>query len=544
MNLPYRFQLRDRAGKCVREAADPSVVLYKDKFWLFASKSSGYWHSSDMREWKFVETKVLPAEDYAPDVRVINGAIHFTASRQNENCPIYRSTNPGADKWEKVSEPFPYFDPCMFQDDDGRVYLYWGCSNDNPIRGVELDPKTMTPIGEEKVLFAGKPDEHGWERGEDDNLKDRAPYIEGAWMTKHNGIYYLQYAAPGTEWNIYGDGVYTARSPLGPYEYASHNPFSFKPGGFITGAGHGSTFLDKHGNLWHIASMRISMGHLMERRIGLFPAGFDKDGILFCNTLFADYPTRFPDKKWDPWKDPFAGWMLLTYGKGTTASSSRQGHGHASAVDENIRSWWAATTGNPGEWLCVDMGNVCTVHVVQVNFYEDGCTQFGREGAPLRHQYLLESSLDGKTWAVACDKRKNETDVPHDYVEFDSPVEARFLRITNHHMPAGGLFAISGLRAFGLGHGKRPAQARSVTAVVDPANRRVAQVSWAPAKDAIGYNVLWGIAPDKLYSSWMVYGRNDLTLPCLNTGQRYWVRVDAFNENGITAGDTSIPATL
>jgi hypothetical protein len=33
------------------------------------------------------------------------------------------------------------------------------------------------------------------------------PFIEGAWMTKHNNKYYLQYGAPGTEFSGYADGV-------------------------------------------------------------------------------------------------------------------------------------------------------------------------------------------------------------------------------------------------------------------------------------------------------------------------------------------------
>lgn len=51
----------------------------------------------------------------------------------------------------------------------------------------------------------------------------------------------------------------------------------------MTGAGHGSTIADKYGNYWHASTMRISVNHDFERRVGLFPAGFDKDGVLFCN---------------------------------------------------------------------------------------------------------------------------------------------------------------------------------------------------------------------------------------------------------------------
>ena len=59
------------------------------------------------------------------------------------------------------------------------------------------------------------------------------PYIEGAWMTKHAGKYYLQYACPGAEFNVYADGVYVADAPLGPFHLAENNPFSYKPGGFL-----------------------------------------------------------------------------------------------------------------------------------------------------------------------------------------------------------------------------------------------------------------------------------------------------------------------
>ena len=85
------------------------------------------------------------------------------------------------------------------------------------------------------------------------------PYIEGAWMTKYNGKYYLQYACPGTQFNSYGDGYYVSDSPLGPFKLGANAPYSYNPGGFMTGAGHGSTMKDLKGNWWHTATMRISM---------------------------------------------------------------------------------------------------------------------------------------------------------------------------------------------------------------------------------------------------------------------------------------------
>ena len=84
---------------------------------------------------------------------------------------------------------------------------------------------------------------HGWERfGQDHRDSTVNPFIEGAWMTKHDGRYYLQYAAPGTEYNVYSTGVYVSDSPLGPFKYQPSNPLAFKTTGFMMGAGHGSTF--------------------------------------------------------------------------------------------------------------------------------------------------------------------------------------------------------------------------------------------------------------------------------------------------------------
>ena len=271
----------------------------------------------------------------------------------------------------------------------------------------------------------------------------------------------------------------------------------------------------------------------------MFPAGFDADGHLFCNTSFGDYPTKLPSGRWDPWQDPFPGWMLLSYKKPVTASSSLPGHASTLAVNENIRDYWSAASGAPGEWLQVDLGSVCTVQAVQINFAEEGCAQYAREGEPLRHRYLLESSADGRVWSSAVDKRLNEADVPHDYVEWARPLTARFFRITNEQTPAAGKFAISGLRIFGKGTGPTPGAVTAVDAVMAKDDPLTATLAWNAVPGAMGYNVRWGIAPNKLYHSWLVYERNELTLRALNKGNNYWVRVDAFNENGVTTGATA-----
>ena len=195
-----------------------------------------------------------------------------------------------------------------------------------------------------RSLLNHNQDKYGWEVPGEKNELTRNGWNEGAWMTKYNNRYYLQYAAPGTEFKTYADGVYTSDSPLGPFKYETYSPFSYKPGGFAGGAGHSSTFQDKYGNYWHISTMSISVRHMFERRLGLFPAAFDKDGVLRTFTAFGDYPTIMPDHKIDFEKESlFRGWMLLSYKKNAEASSAMDNYPVNNAFDEDIRTWWSAS---------------------------------------------------------------------------------------------------------------------------------------------------------------------------------------------------------
>ena len=106
---------------------------------------------------------------------------------------------------------------------------------------------------------------------------------------------------PGTEYNVYGDGV-CGVIPRQPFHLAKNNPLFYKPGGFLRGAGHGSTMEDRYGNWWHTATMQISKNHDMERRVGIWRAGFDEDGVLFCNQQFGDWPMAVEQEKEDPGK--------------------------------------------------------------------------------------------------------------------------------------------------------------------------------------------------------------------------------------------------
>jgi hypothetical protein len=536
LDLPYRFQL-DLPSR--REAADPTLVRFKGEYWLFASKSGGYWHSSDLMHWQVVKPTGLPLEDYAPTVDVIDGRMIFTAFGTRA---IFTTDDPEKGIWSKVADLKGYPDPDIFVDTDGRVYLYYGCSSNGGIQVVELDPKdSFKVIGGPATCLSSDYAHHGWEVSGEENhgnpsgSEHLAPWLEGAWMNRHDGIYYLQYSAPGTQFKVYADGVYTATNPMGPFTYATYSPFSHKPTGFIGGAGHSSLMEDGAGNFWHISTMTISVRHMFERRLGIFPAGFTPDGQLFCNTYLGDYPQFVPGSQKDPTKNNSPGWMLLSYRKSAQASSTLEPFSVNNAFDEDIRTWWSAKSGRPGEWLQVDLGKPCRIQALQINFADQGVTNLGRMEND-SYRYRVEISDDANHWQTCVDRSDSRRDSPNDYTQLDAPVTARYVRLVNVHTPGGGLFSVSGFRVFGHGSGKAPAKIKGVTVTRNSSDPREAHVSWEPVKGADFYIVRYGIARDWLFNNYQVYQGSGLDINSLNIGTSYYFTVDAVNENGDAKG--------
>lgn len=535
LDLHYRFALE---GPSRREAADPTVVVYRDNYYLFASKSGGYWHSEDLASWTFTTTTDLPMEDYAPTAIVINDTLYFMASSHELNT-LYWSVDPNSGQWEVAREQMEMaaWDPAFFLDEDDRLYLYWGCSNELPIYGVELDyQQNFSMKGAPVELIHAAPGQHGWEvPGDYNTLVNQAPWIEGAWMNKHKGTYYLQYSGPGTEFKSYADGVYISEAPLGPYRLQNHNPFAAKPEGFAAGAGHGSTFTDVYGNYWHIGTVTISKKHMFERRLALYPAFFDEEGTFYSVTRFGDYPMLLPGEKITSFPEVFPGWMLLSYNKKLNVSSSVDSLSPGNMTDEDIRTYWAAESGGPGEFATIDLAAPCDVYAIQVNFAEHHADTYGT-ATEAKHRYTIEGSDDLAEWTTLVDSSDSRSDHAHAYFQLPEKVRTRYLRITNLEVP-GGAFAISGFRVFGKGTGMVPRAVETLEVSRDAKDRRRAKLEWEPADGATGYMISYGSDPGKLYNAYQVYGDTSVTIRNLNTALDYWFSIASFNENGTREQD-------
>ena len=216
INLDYGFTPIPNFSEAGRHraTADPLIVNFKGKYFLFSTNQWGYWWSNDLSKWNFVSRKFLLPHNKvydelcAPAAWVMGDTLYVIGSTHTKEFAIWKSTNPTVDDWKIAVPAFEgaAWDPGFLYDDDKRLYLYYGSSNTYPLYGWEINPKTLQPIGERKELVRLHDDQHGWERFGDynDNIFLK-PFIEGAWVDKHNGKYYFQYGAPGTEFNGYAE---------------------------------------------------------------------------------------------------------------------------------------------------------------------------------------------------------------------------------------------------------------------------------------------------------------------------------------------------
>lgn len=564
MNLDYGWGCFQKREKKARTAADPVIVLFKDKYYLFTTMDiGGYRVSDDLITWKDVyfnpeiHASALDIDHYvAPAVAADDNYVYFinfTRDRSKKKVDVIRSADPENGKWEKCGEVRRMADPCLFID-DGRFYFYYGLGAEQSTTFFEVNPETFEEIeGTKKVLREYITDVkectsgyHFGRRELYDEIDasawmgkfEKIPCPEGAWIVKNNDKYYLQYATPGTICNWYCDIVMESDSANGGFVEQPYNPVSLKVGGFIGGAGHSCVFKDKYGNWWQVTSMWIGNHDEFERRIGLFPVSFDAKGRMRTHTVLGDYPMLLPQKKFEPQDISAFGWMLQSFNKACMASSSLPGFEPEKAADENVRTWWSAESGNAGEHFVMNFGKKVQINSVQINFAEQDINPEAPKETDY-HAYKLYTSNDGHTWKLLADKSGNKTAVPHEYLELSGPVEASYMKVENVHTPKEGKFALLDLRVFGSGYSDKPGQVKELSVERNQEDERYASLAWNKVSGADGYLVRFGYQPDFLNQCIQVKGNDttELLLHILTKGVKYYYRVDTYNDSGITEGN-------
>jgi xylan 1,4-beta-xylosidase len=204
-------------------------------------------------------------------------------------------------------------------------------------------------------------------------------WIEGPWVMKRNGTYYLQHSAGGTRWVSYAIGVYTGKSALGPFTQAPGNPLMRNTHGIVTGPGHGCVVQGPDGTWWQFYTV-VFGPPAGGRRIGMDPISFEKNGNMVVRGP-TDMPQWGPGAVSDPYRSGNSGSIPLSVNKARVASSrskissERPGHEPDYATDNNNGSWWEPAEGdaqpsltldlNPGtEWAPIQMFTIDSSRII------------------------------------------------------------------------------------------------------------------------------------------------------------------------------------
>ena len=441
-NYPMGYDVVD-AVPPHRSLSDPSVIYYEGKWYMYPSYAMA-WVSEDFINWK--ECPIEPRDiGWAPTVVLHKGKFYLFSGR--EKCILYVSDGPlGPFKplgsmlkpnGEIQNAP----DPMLFSDDDGRLYCYFHYkfpgtpSGHYSIAGVELNPDNpVQAITEPKCLITFDP-EHTWECFGARNQHKGLAWIEGPWMVKIKGRYYLTYSASGTAFGTYATGAYYSdEGPLSGFVYQKRNPICSRNYGLVRGGGHGSIVEGPNNTYWSFYTIPISYSYKFERLIGMDPIEIDENGEIMTVTN-TDTPQWAPGLVSDPYDNGNTGLLPLTINTPAEASSSAPGRDSLYAVDENLQSWWQPDKNDTEKTLTLDLRGNYTASAMRI-IWRDVNINPDENRVAGAFQYKVSVSVDNKNWTTVVDKSDNKTDYLIDYEVFDT-VRANFVRLTVVGSPEG-----------------------------------------------------------------------------------------------------------
>jgi xylan 1,4-beta-xylosidase len=273
------------------DIADPDVLRVGKKYFLYGTTDGrGYevFVSSDLVHWK---NKGYAFDDsrrgaWAPDLfHNERGDGKFYLYYTDDFAPRTESGNrrkqigvaiadsPLGPFIDKGALAIGAIDAHLFQDDDGKIYLYY----------VEIETgfkifaqKMETPLkpkGERiEIIHPTDP----WE-------KASGEVTEGPFMLKHGGIYYLMYSGSGADSMYYAIGYATSKSPLGPFVKYAGNPI-VRGGGNVIGPGHHCVVEGPDKKLWMIYHQKKTADISWPRFVAIDPLWFDEQGVIHAKT--------------------------------------------------------------------------------------------------------------------------------------------------------------------------------------------------------------------------------------------------------------------
>jgi hypothetical protein len=399
-----------------RELADPAALYHDGKWYLYPSVDMAWVSADGGATWQHQPLNIRDV-GYAPTIVQHRGKFLLMASDSllfSSDSPLGPFKEVGRIQVPRVTGMPGFTDPMLFSDEDNRLLFYWGCTRAGGIWGVELnaaDPtKTLTTP---KELIPFDPVTYPWEAVGDWNQNTTAGWMEGAWMIKRNGKYFLTYCAGGTENRTYAMGCYTSASPLGPFVPQKRNPFFRNVDGLITGTAHGCIVPGPENQLWTIYTVRAGVVHGFERRLGMDRVEFDANGELHIPTA-TSLPQWLPGKIPTGQKSADPGWLPINGGVATIGSSSAPNLLGRFAVDNELRTWWQPAANDPQPALTSQFYSAATIHAIRVIWRDVGLDSHrGVMPGPFRYRVELETARN--QWTTILDRTESKEDLLIDY---------------------------------------------------------------------------------------------------------------------------------
>ena len=202
--------------------ADPFIMLYKGVYYAYGTHSKDgieVYTSDDLNGWKEVPGLALHKDNsigdkwfWAPEVYYVNGKFYMYYTAEEHMC-VATSDSPLGPFIQEVKKPMlegeKTIDNSLFIDDDGTPYLFFDRFNDGLniwVAELEEDLITIKKQTLHPCIHVSQEWENVWPR-----------VNEGAFVTKHNGMYYMTYSANSYESPFYGVGCAIATDIMGEW---------------------------------------------------------------------------------------------------------------------------------------------------------------------------------------------------------------------------------------------------------------------------------------------------------------------------------------
>src|ERR1043165_9120081 len=123
LNIDYTYMIYNAHNNIAyRSGADPAVVRFRDEYYMFVTRSMGYWHSTDLNNWTFI----YPEKWYfqgsnAPAAHNYKDSVLYVAGDPSGSMSVLYTDNPKKGDWKAVPAILNDInDPDLFVDDDGQ----------------------------------------------------------------------------------------------------------------------------------------------------------------------------------------------------------------------------------------------------------------------------------------------------------------------------------------------------------------------------------------------------------------------------------------